>query len=274
MKKFVKTIIAVMAVVVMGVSLTSCGSGQPDQNQVDNVNTQDDNSQQNDNTDGKEKIVMATNAEFPPYEYKESQTIKGIDVEIAQAIAESMGKELAIEDMAFDSIIPAIASGKADMGLAGMTIKEDRLLNADFSETYCHASQVIIVRSDETEITDSTKLAGKTLGVQLGTTGDYYATDDVENSTVERYAKAVEGVQALISNKVDAVIIDDEVAKAMAVNNSDIKILDEPCTEEDYAIAVKKGNTELLEQINSVLKDLKDSGELQNIIDKYKNENS
>ena len=131
----------------------------------------------------KKQLVMATNAEFPPYEYHEGENIVGIDVEIAQAIADEVGAELVIEDMAFDSILTAVQSGKADMGIAGLTITEDRLQNVDFSNSYAIATQVIIVNQDSA-IDDPDDLGGKTIGVQLGTTGDIYA-EDIEDATIE-----------------------------------------------------------------------------------------
>ena len=169
--------------------------------------------------------------------------------------------------MAFDSIIPAILSGKADIGAAGMTVTEDRKASVDFTDTYVKASQVIIIKADNTEITGAADVEGKAIGVQLGTTGDLYASDVTD--TVERYNKGFEAVQALAQGKIDAVIIDDQVAKALAADNADVKVLDEPFTEEEYAIAVKKGNTELVEQINAALAELKESGKLQEIVDKY-----
>ncbi len=214
-------------------------------------------------------LVMATNAEFPPYEYHDGGEIVGIDVEVAQAIAEKLGMTLEIEDIAFDSIIPEIQSGKADMGIAGMTVSEERLVNVDFTDTYTTASQVIIVMEDS-EIAGPDDLAGKYIGVQLGTTGDLYASDyEAEGSTIERYNKGFEAVQAMMQGKIDAVVIDNEPAKVFVSQNEGIKILDEPLTVEEYAIAVKKGNTELLDKINAALAELKDSGELQAIIDKY-----
>ena len=212
---------------------------------------------------------MATNAEFPPYEYHDGGEIVGIDVEVAGAIAEKMGLTLEIEDIAFDSIIPELQSGKADIGAAGMTVSEDRLKNVDFSDTYTTASQVIIVKEDS-DIAGPDDLAGKIIGVQLGTTGDIYASDyEAEGSTIERYNKGFEAVQAMIQGKIDAVVIDVEPAKVFVSQNEGIKILDEALTVEEYAIAVKKGNTELLDQINGALAELKASGELQAIIDKY-----
>lgn len=218
---------------------------------------------------------MATNAEFPPYEYHDSsQTgpdgsdIVGIDAEIAGAIAEKLGKDLVIEDIAFDSLIPELQSGKADFVAAGMTVTEDRLVNVDFSDTYATAVQSIIVTSDS-EIAGPDDLAGKKIGVQQGTTGDLYATDDFGDENIDRYPKGVDAVQALVQGKVDAVIIDNEPAKVFVGDNEGLKLLDTAYAEEEYAIAVKKGNTELLEQINTVIQELKDSGEMDSIIGKY-----
>lgn len=220
-------------------------------------------------------LVMATNAEFPPYEYHDSSTtgpdgsdIVGIDVEIAAAIAEKMGKELVIEDVQFASIIPELLSGKADIGAAGMTVTEDRLVNVDFSDTYATAVQSIIV-TDDSEIAGPDDLVGKLIGVQEGTTGDLYSTDDFGDDMVERYLKGVDAVQALLQGKVDAVIIDNEPAKVFVSENDGLKILDAAYAEEEYAIAVKKGNTELLDQINSAIAELKESGKLEEIAAKY-----
>ena len=220
-------------------------------------------------------LIMATNAEFPPYEYHDSsQTgpdgsdIVGIDAEIAGAIAEKLGKDLVIEDIAFDSLIPELQSGKADFVAAGMTVTEDRLVNVDFSDTYATAVQSIIVTSDS-EIAGPDDLAGKKIGVQQGTTGDLYATDDFGDENIDRYPKGVDAVQALVQGKVDAVIIDNEPAKVFVGDNEGLKLLDTAYAEEEYAIAVKKGNTELLEQINTIIQELKDSGEMDSIIGKY-----
>ncbi len=215
------------------------------------------------------KLVMATNAEFPPYEYHDGDAIVGIDAEIAKAIADELGMELEIEDIAFDSIIPEIVSGKADMGLAGMTVTEDRMQSVDFSDTYAKASQKIIVTEDS-EIASPDDLKGVIVGVQLGTTGDIYVSDlEADGTTVERYSKGFEAVQALSQGKIDAVVIDGEPAKTFVAETEGLKILEESFTDEEYAIAVKKGNTELLEKINGALKTLKDNGTLDEIVAKY-----
>ena len=215
----------------------------------------------------KTTLVMATNAEFPPYEYREGDSIVGIDAEIAKAIADDMGLELVIEDMAFDSIIAAVQSGKADIGVAGMTVDEDRLVSVNFSDPYTTAAQVVIIK-EGSEIASPADLESKKVGVQLGTTGDIYVSD-MQNVTVERYNKGFEAVQALLQDKIDAVVIDREPAKVFVSQNEGIKILDEEYTIEEYAIAVAKNNDELLADINASLAKLEESGKLQEIIDKY-----
>ena len=214
------------------------------------------------------KLVMCTNAEFPPYEYHDNNTIVGIDAEICAAIAEKMGLELEIEDIAFDSIIPEISSGKADIGAAGMTVTEDRKQNVDFSETYAKASQVIIVTEDS-EVKGFEDLQGKKVGVQTGTTGDIYVTGDLGDECVERYAKGMEAVQALSQTKIDAVVIDGEPAKKYISEVPGLKILDESYTDEEYAIAIRKGNTELLDAVNKAIGELKADGTLDAIVAKY-----
>lgn len=213
------------------------------------------------------KLIMGTNAEFPPYEYHEGDKIVGIDAEIAEAIAGEMGLELVIEDMAFDSIIGAVTSGKIDMGLAGMTVTEDRLKNVNFSDTYAHASQVVIVK-EGSPITSVADLDGKIIGVQLGTTGDIYA-EDIPDVTLERYNKGFEAVQSLQTDKIEAVIIDEQPAKAFVSANEGLIILDEKFTEEDYAAAISKDNTALVEEVNKALANLKSSGKLDEIVAKY-----
>ena len=253
MKKYLKSIIAMATVSIMALSIVGCGNGG------------DNNS----SASGEDSsvITLATNAEFPPYEYYEGQEIVGIDVDFINAIGEKIGKEIVIEDMAFDSIIPAIQSGKADIGMAGMTVTEDRLANVDFTETYVHTSQAIIVNTDSDAIKSSADLEGKTIGVQLGTTGDTYAGDVTDK--VERYNKGFEAAMALSQGKIDAVVIDESVAKALAEGTENLAVLDEPFTEEDYAIAVKKGNQELVDELNKAINELKEDGTLQSIVDKY-----
>lgn len=217
------------------------------------------------------KIVMATNAQFPPFEYKDGSEIVGIDVEIAKEIAKDLGKELKIDDMEFEAIITAVSSGKADMGIAGMSVDEDRLKNVDFSDTYFDASQVVIVKKGSSVTVDN--LDGLTIGVQSGTTGDGYVVENLTSSKVSRFASAIDAVMALKSDKIDAVIIDSFTANALQKENADaVTILDKELTSEKYAIAVKKGNKKLLESINKTLARIKEDGSLDKFISEHMSE--
>ncbi|NLN65207.1 MAG: basic amino acid ABC transporter substrate-binding protein [Clostridiaceae bacterium] len=217
---------------------------------------------------GDKQLVMATNAAFPPYEYYENEKIVGIDAEIAEAIAKKLDMELKIEDMEFGSIITAVQTGKVDMGMAGMTITEDRLISVNFSTPYTTASQVIIVTEDS-DITSVDDLADKSIGVQESTTGDIYISDEFPEADVQRYSKGVEAVQALIQGKVSAVVIDSEPAKVFVNQNEGLNILPEAYTTEEYAIAVSKKNGALLDKLNTALAELTEDGTIQRIIDKY-----
>ena len=220
-------------------------------------------------------LTMATNAEFPPYDYYEGDTVTGIDVEIAQAIAEKLGLTLQVEDMEFDSVISAVKGGKADMGMAGMTVTEERLEEVSFTESYATGVQVIIVTEDS-DITSADDLfaegANHTIGVQLATTGDLYTTEDIEAAglgTVDRYNKGADAVMALKNGKVDCVVIDNEPAKAFVEANEGLKILETEYVTEDYAIAVSKDNEALHTAVDTALQELIADGTVQSIIDKY-----
>ena len=174
--------------------------------------------------DGAPTLTMGTNAEFPPYEFYEGDKIVGIDAEIAAAIADKLGMKLVIEDMAFDAIIPAVTSGKIDMGMAGMTVTEERKESVNFSDSYATGVQVVIVTEDsKIQSVDDLSAGGLKIGVQSSTTGDLYATWDLEDAglaTVQRYNKGADAVQALVTGKVDCVIIDNEPAKAFVAANN------------------------------------------------------
>lgn len=213
-------------------------------------------------------LVMATNATFPPYEYYDGDKIVGIDVEIAEAIAKELGMTLEIEDMDFNSIITAVQSGKADIGVAGMTVTEERLQNVVFSESYATGVQVIIVPEDS-DIESPDDLEGKMIGVQEATTGHIYCSDDYGEDNVVAYTSGANAVEALKTGKVDCVVIDNEPAKAFVEANEGIKILEMEYVTENYAIAIAKDNEELLEQVNTAMEKLKADGTLQAIIDKY-----
>lgn len=216
-------------------------------------------------------LTMATNAQFPPYEYYDGENVIGIDADIAALIANKLGMELKIEDMEFDSIITSVKSGKVDMGMAGMTITDERLKSVSFSTSYATGKQVIIVK-DGSPIASSSDLNGKTIGVQLSTTGDLYITWDLVDkglAKIERYNKGADAVQALVQGKIDAVVIDNEPAKVFVDQNKGLKILGTEYITEQYAICVAKDNAELLDKINTALNELIASGDVQAILDKY-----
>lgn len=221
-----------------------------------------------------ETLIMATNASFPPYEYYDGEDVVGIDVEIAAAIAAKMGYDFQVDDMEFDSIIPAIQSGKASFGMAGMTVTEDRALLVDFSNSYATGKQVIIVKEDS-DITSVDDLladgASHTIGVQLSTTGDIYTTMDIEEKglgTINRYPNGNEAVMALVAGKIDCVVIDNEPAKAYVAANEGLKILETEYIIEDYAACFKK-DSELLAQFNQAMQELIEDGTIPAIIEKY-----
>lgn len=221
-----------------------------------------------------ETLIMATNASFPPYEYYDGEDVVGIDVEIAAAIAAKMGYDFQVDDMEFDSIIPAIQSGKASFGMAGMTVTEDRALLVDFSNSYATGKQVIIVKedSDITSVDDlQAEGASHTIGVQLSTTGDIYTTMDIEEKglgTINRYPNGNEAVMALVAGKIDCVVIDNEPAKAYVAANEGLKILETEYIIEDYAACFKK-DSELLAQFNQAMQELIEDGTIPAIIEKY-----
>ncbi|MBQ7402558.1 MAG: ABC transporter permease subunit [Lentisphaeria bacterium] len=219
----------------------------------------------------KPKLVMVTNATFPPYEYVSGGAIDGIDPEIVRQIANRLGYELEIQDMAFDSVIAAVQSGKAHIAASGITVTEDRKKQVAFTDPYVIAAQVIIVPKNS-PIKGIADLKGKRIGVQHGTTGDSFVTDKIQEP--ERYKEGPVAVAALVSGKLDVVVIDGEPAQAYIAQNPSLMILPEPLTTEEYAFAIAKHNQNLLREFNEELKKMKESGELESIILHYKKLNS
>ncbi|WP_235986114.1 transporter substrate-binding domain-containing protein [Clostridium vitabionis] len=215
------------------------------------------------------KLHMATNAAFPPYESTtDNGGYEGIDVEIATAIADKLGLELAVDDMDFSSVITSVASGKSDIAMAGLTVNEERKQNLDFTDSYQNAVQSIIVK-DDSEIKTADDLGNaNAIGCQEGTTGYIYCSDSYGDKAIA-YQDGATAVQALVQGKVDAVVIDNEPAKAYVAANQGLKILDTPFEDEDYAIGVAKGNTELLKSVNGALEQLQQDGTVKKIVDKY-----
>ena len=219
------------------------------------------------------KLIMSTNAAFPPYEMTDDAgNYIGIDVEVAQAIAEKLGLELVIDNMEFTAALEAAQNGKADMVMAGVTVKEDRLAVMDFSNSYATGVQVVIVKEGSDVTMDN--LGEKMIGTQMGTTGFIYASDTIENGGygedhVIAYDNGITAVQALLNDQIDAVIIDNAPAQAFVEANPGLTILEGEWAVEDYAIGFQKGNTALVEAVNTTLAELIADGTVQQIVDKY-----
>ncbi len=212
------------------------------------------------------KLVMLTSAGFPPFEYVEGGQVVGVDVDIANEIAKDLGVSLEVQDMEFAGIVGAIKSGKGSLGIAGMSITEERKQSVDFSIQYVNSKLFILVAAGNDAINTPDDLKGKIIGVQTGTTSDIFASD-VENATINRYSQFLEAATALTAGKVDAMVVDELTAnEIMAANEGKMKMLETPLAEEAYAIAVQKGNTTLLEAVNKTLQRLIDEGKIEEYI--------
>jgi len=261
MKKIIKMTAVALALTMLLAAAVACGGSGGSGSSLDTVESG--------------MLIMATSADFPPYEFWEGGEIVGIDAEIAGVIAEKLGLELRIDDMDFNSIIASVVAGRADIGMAGMTVTDERLESVDFSVSYATGVQVIIVNegSPITSVDDLFEEGNDfIIGVQESTTGDLYSTWDLEDeglATVQRYRRGTDAVQSLLVGRVDCVIIDNEPARAFIAVNPGLKILDTEFAVEDYAIAIRKGNTELLNAINEALSGLIADGSVQRIVDKY-----
>ena len=247
--------------------LTGCGNSNASADSNKDADTKTDTAATD--TASSDTLRMGTNATFPPYEFVgDDGQVTGIDADIAAAIADKLGMTLEITDMEFDSLIPALGSDTIDVVLAGMTVTPERQESVDFSDSYAKGVQVIIVK-DGSDIASPDDLEGKSIGVQTGTTGDIYCTDDYGQENVKQFNNGPLAVAALMNDQIDCVVIDQEPAKNYVAANQGLKILDTAYADEDYAIAIKKGNTELLDKVNGALKELQDDGTLQSIVDKY-----
>ena len=208
---------------------------------------------------------MVTEAGFAPYEYYENSEVVGVDVDIAREIAKEMGKTLVIKDIAFDSIINEVKTGKADFGAAGISYSEERAKNVDFSINYAVSKQVVIVKNDSS-ITDINSIGNKKIAVQLGSVADTFVTDEYDEATIVRQKKYLAAIEDLKVGKVDCVVMDELPAKEIVNSNTGIKILNGALTNDSYGMVVKKGNKELLEVINKVLNRLSSDGSIDRYI--------
>ena len=252
MKKFVTMLLAL----VMVLSLAACGGS-------DGLTVE------------KGKLHMSTNAEFPPYEMVTNDGgFEGIDVEVAGLIAEKMGLELVVDDMGFTAALEAVQNGKSDIAMAGITVNEDRLKVMDFSDSYATGVQVVIVKEDSPIATVDDLANAEMIGTQKATTGYIYCSAPVEEDGygedhVTAFDTGALAVMALVNGQVDAVVIDNEPAKAFVAANEGLKILDTEFAVEDYAIGFAKGNDALKEAVNAAMAELKADGTFQEIVDRY-----
>lgn len=245
MKKYSKVLVFVLAILMVAMCLTACAPKT-----MDRIKSSG-------------KLVMLTNAAFPPYEYLgEDNEIVGIDIQVAQAIADELGVELQVENMDFDSLLTALQSGKGDIVAAGLTIDEERKKNVDFSIQYATSNQYIIVKADNDTIQSAEDLNGKAVGVQASTTGDMFVSDNT-TAEVSQMKTALDAALALQSGKLDAVVIDELTARAIVAKNPDLKVVENKLTEEQYAIAIAKGNEDLVEVVNQVLTRLMEEGKIE-----------
>ena len=274
-----KKILALLSAgALMTAMLAGCGNGG--NNTPSSTPSTDENTGDTSFTTIEEgKLIMSTNAQFPPYELVsdgegyQGTGYEGIDVEIAYALAEKLGLELVIDDMDFDGALLAVQNGRSDIVMAGVSVNEERLVNMDFTDSYANGVQVVIVPEDS-DIQSIEDLEGKQIGCQRGTTGFIYCSDTPENGgygedAVTAYDDGATAVQALLNGQIDCVVIDNAPAQEYVNANPGLKILDTEFANEDYAIGVAKGNTALRDALNVALDELEADGTIQGIIDKY-----
>ncbi len=284
MKKFMTLLLALAMVL----SLAACGGGDKpagdagDSAPAGTSDPADSSAPADSGTDApafttveEGKLHMSTNAAFPPYEMTtDAGGFEGIDVEVAQAIAEKLGLELVVDDMGFDAALTAVQTGQSDIAMAGITVTEDRQQVMHFSDSYATGIQVVIVKEDSPIATLDDLSNAQMIGCQKATTGYIYCSDTPENGGygedhVTAYETGALAVMALVNGQVDAVVIDNEPAKSFVASNDGLKILDTEFAVEDYAIGLAKGNTALLEAVNAAMAELKADGTFQGIVDKY-----
>jgi polar amino acid transport system substrate-binding protein len=210
-------------------------------------------------------LIVGTEAGFAPYEYMEGDKVVGVDMDIAQAIADSMGKKLVIKNMDFDGALLAVQKGTVDFVAAGVSVDAERQKVMDFSTDYVDSTEVVVVNKANPAIAsaDADGLAGKVIGVQQGNIADFYVEENIEAKEIRRYTKFAQAAEDLKNGKIDCIVMDQYPAEELVAGNTDLSILDGSLFQDKYAIAVKKGNQELLDQINTVIQDLKDNGKIE-----------
>ncbi|ADG71950.1 basic amino acid ABC transporter substrate-binding protein [Brachyspira murdochii] len=216
----------------------------------------------------KNKLYVGTNAEFEPFEYREGDKIVGFDIDLINEIAKLIGAEIEVVDMQFDGLLPALEAKKIDLIVAGMTATEERKQFVNFSDPYYNSKQSIVVLSNNTDITTFDNFAGKKVGVVLGYTGDILVSE-MTNVEVQKFNATSETILALKSQKVDAVVLDYEPAKNYVAQNNELKLIETDSATEEYSIAMRKDDTELLTKVNDALKTINENGTYETLLNKY-----
>ena len=250
MKKIISLILCVALMCTFALALTSCG----------------ENGKSLEEIQAEGKLVVATSPDFPPFEFLEGTTVTGIEIDIMTIVCEKLGVELVIEEIAFDSVLPGVQTGKYDCGMSGITVTDERKENVLFTDVYYVAAQAIVVKADSA-IKSKADLAGKKVSVQLGTTADDFCRG--EGYTVDSYEANADAKLALTTGKVEAWVVDDLTAKQMCKDDASVKILSEKMTEEPYAFAFAFGSETVVEAINPILADLIADGTMASIFAKY-----
>ena len=267
MKKLAKLTLVLALAFAMAFTFAACGGGSSSEDAASSAASGSAAGASLTATEG--ELHMATNAAFPPYEMTtDDGGFEGIDVEIATEIAKKLDLELVVDDMDFAAVLTAVQSGKSDIAMAGLTVTEERKKNVDFTDTYAKGVQSIIVK-EGSDIKGPDDLKGKKIGCQEGTTGYIYCADDFGEDSVNSYNNGATAVQALVGDKVDAVVIDNNPAKEFVKANDGLTLLDTAYAEEDYAIGVSKDNPELTKAVNDALKELIEDGTVDKIVQKY-----
>lgn len=267
-----KKLLSLMVVMAMVAALfTGCGtkdeagSGGDTQNDAVTETPEATKAPSESEGSGDNTLIVGTEAGFAPYEYMEGDKVVGVDMDIAKAIADAMGKELVIKNMDFDGALMAVQNGTIDLVAAGLSIDEDRLKVMDFSEPYVDSTEVVIVNKEAPAVAtvDADGLKDKVIGVQQGNIADFYVEDNIEAKEIKRYTKFAQAAEDLKNKRIDCIIMDQYPAEDLVKANTELSILDGTLFQDQYAIAVEKGNTELLDQINTVIKDLKENGKIE-----------
>ena len=218
---------------------------------------------------GGKSVRLGTNAAFPPFEWIEGNEVVGFDITLGNLIARDYGQKLKVVDMSFDGLIAALQAGSIDFIASGMTATDERRKNVDFSEPYYSSKQTIIVRADNKDTASVSDLKKKSVGVQAGTTGEIYATEEIEGSQVKSFKTVIDAALALKNGAIESIIVDELPAKEIVRRNPELKIVDDDFFTDEYAIAVKKGNKELLDSINKTIKTIKENGVYKKMLDSY-----